>query len=62
MSQGMTVDVKVGQEIDIDNGRVRIIVEQKDGKRARLRVIADKGIIISRPLQKDCGASHIRTK
>lgn len=52
MSQGMTVDVKVGQEIDIDNGRVRIIVEQKDGKRARLRVIADKGIMISRPLQK----------
>lgn len=52
MSQGMTVDVKVGQEIDIDHGRVRIIVEQKDGKRARLRVIADKGIIISRPLQK----------
>ena len=52
MSQGMTVDVKVGQEIDIDNGRVRIIIEQKDGKRARLRVIADKGIMISRPLQK----------
>jgi hypothetical protein len=52
MSQGMTVDVKVGQEIDIDNRRVRIIVEQKDGKRARLRVIADKGIMISRPLQK----------
>lgn len=52
MSKGMIVDVKVGQELKIDNGRIRIIVEQKDGKRARLRVIADKSIIVSRPLQE----------
>ncbi len=48
----MIVDVKVGQELKIDNGRIRIVVEQKDGKRARLRVIADKSIIVSRPLQE----------
>jgi pyruvate kinase len=52
MSKGMIVDVKVGQELKIDNGRIRIVVEQKDGKRARLRVIADKSIIVSRPLQE----------
>lgn len=49
---GKVVDVKVGQEINIDEGRIRIVVEHKDGKRARLRVIADKSIIISRPLQE----------
>ena len=53
MSKGMIVDVKVGQELKIDNGRIRIVVEQKDGKRARLRVIADKSIIVSRPLQEE---------
>ena len=52
MNKGMIVDVKVGQELKIDNGRIRIVVEQKDGKRARLRVIADKSIIVSRPLQE----------
>lgn len=49
----MIVDVKVGQEINIDNGRIRIVIEHKDGKRARLRVIADKSIIVSRPLQEE---------
>lgn len=53
MSKGMIVDVKVGQELKIDNGRIRIVVEQKDGRRARLRVIADKSIIVSRPLQEE---------
>lgn len=53
MSKGMIVDVKVGQEINIDNGRIRIVIEHKDGKRARLRVIADKSIIVSRPLQEE---------
>lgn len=52
MSQGKVIDVKVGQELNIENGRIRIVVEQKDGKRARLRVIADKSIIVSGPLQE----------
>jgi pyruvate kinase len=47
--KGISMDVKVGQEINIDDGRIKILVEQKDGKRARLRVIADKSIIVSRP-------------
>lgn len=46
---GMSVDVKVGQAIDIDNGRIRIVVEHKEGKRARLRIVADKSIIVTRP-------------
>ncbi|MBC3906213.1 hypothetical protein [Undibacterium umbellatum] len=46
---GMSVDVKVGQAIDIDNGRIRIVVERKEGKRARLRIVADKSIIVTRP-------------
>ena len=53
MSQnGMVMDVKVGEEILIADGQIRIIVEQKDGKRARLRFIADKSIIIKRPQNK----------
>jgi len=49
---GVVMDVRVGHELLIDNGRIRIVVEKKEGQRARLRVIADKCIIVSRPPQE----------
>ena len=55
-NSGVVLDVRVGEELSIDvpegmgNGsRVRVFVERKDGQRARLRVIADRRIIVSRP-------------
>jgi sRNA-binding carbon storage regulator CsrA len=44
---GVTVDVRVGETLTI--GSIRITVERKDGQRARLRVVAERSILISRP-------------
>ena len=50
---GVSVDVQVGSELRLDDGRIRIIVEKKEGRFARLRVIADKGVIVNRPGAKN---------
>lgn len=53
---GVVIEVRVGEELVIDAenatqnaGRIRVLVERKDGQRARLRVIADESIIVRRP-------------
>lgn len=46
-NRGVAMDVRVGQSLMI--GNVRVTVEKKDGQRARLRVVADKDILICRP-------------
>lgn len=56
-NSGVVLDVRVGEELCIDagncpvdeRGNIRVLVEKKDGQRARLRVIADRRIIVSRP-------------
>lgn len=55
-NSGVALDVRVGEELQIDvpegmqeGSRVRVFVEKKDGQRARLRVVADRRIIVSRP-------------
>lgn len=55
-NSGVVMDVRVGEELVIDAenrtlnaGRIRVLVEKKDGQRARLRVIADESIIVRRP-------------
>lgn len=53
-SAGVVMDVRVGQSLLI--GNVRVTVEKKDGQRARLRVVADKGIVIRRPQQEEIAA------
>lgn len=40
------MDVRVGQSLMI--GSVRVTVEKKAGQIARLRVVADEGIVIQR--------------
>lgn len=56
---GVVMDVRVGEELTIDLsgvtgalGVVTVKVERKDGQRARLRVVADKRILVSRPHQQ----------
>jgi sRNA-binding carbon storage regulator CsrA len=46
-STGVLMDVRVGQSLMI--GNVRVTVEKKDGQLARLRVVADRDILIRRP-------------
>jgi hypothetical protein len=55
-NSGVVMAVRVGEELVIDAenrtvnaGRIRVLVEKKDGQRARLRVIADESIIVRRP-------------
>ncbi|MBX3653202.1 MAG: hypothetical protein KF686_03390 [Ramlibacter sp.] len=55
-NQGVVLDVRVGEELRIDVDKslgdvpgIRVLVEKKEGQRARLRVIADRRIIVSRP-------------
>lgn len=57
INSGVVLDVRVGEELCIDagncpvdeRGTIRVVVEKKDGQRARLRVIAPRSIIVSRP-------------
>jgi hypothetical protein len=54
---GVAIDVKVGEELhleldpslELDLGLIKVLVERKDGQRARLRVVADQRIIVRRP-------------
>lgn len=48
----MFLDLKVGESLSIDGGRVKITLEDKSGKLARLRVVAEKSI----PVVKSVGS------
>ncbi len=48
-SFGVVMDVSLGETIRIDDGKIQVIVEQKSGQKARLRIIADRSIKIDRP-------------
>lgn len=45
-SPGVSMDVRVGQVLVI--GTTRVTIEKKTGQVARLRVVAEKGILIRR--------------
>ena len=45
-SKQLTVEVKVGDSVSVDHGRVVITVEEKSGQRARLRFVADSEVAI----------------
>jgi hypothetical protein len=47
--RSLLVDLKVGQSIKLDNGRISITLEDKSGKLARLRVVAESDVMIQRP-------------
>lgn len=42
----LLIDVKVGESVSIDKGRVTVRLMEKSGQRARLEVDADKSIKI----------------
>lgn len=42
------LDLRVGESVDIDNGRVVVTLHEKSGQRARLAFDADKSVHIER--------------
>lgn len=47
--RSLLVDLKPGQSISIDGGRIQISLEEKSGKLARLKVVAEPDVVIQRP-------------
>ena len=47
--QGAAVDLRVGETLSLNNGMIRIILEQKTGQLARLRVGAPASVKIEFP-------------
>lgn len=46
MPAGLTLDLRVGERVDIDGGRIALVVEHKTGQRTRIRIEADPSISI----------------
>ncbi len=44
--RALTLDVRVGESVTMDGGRITLTVEEKSGQRARLRFLADDAIAI----------------
>lgn len=45
MSRSLLMDVKVGQSLSIDGGRIVLTVEEKSGQRIKLRFVHDGATI-----------------
>ena len=43
------LDLQVGESVDLDDGRMRLTLEEKRGQRAKLKVEAPDSVTISRP-------------
>lgn len=46
---GVVMDVNVGDRVSIDGGSIVVIVEQKSGQKARLRIVAPMAVRIEWP-------------
>lgn len=47
--RGAVVDLKVGEVLRLDSGRIIVALEHKSGQLARLRIIADESVKIEKP-------------
>lgn len=47
--KSLFLDLKIGQSISIDGGRIVVSLEEKSGQRAKLKFVADDGVQIHRP-------------
>jgi pyruvate kinase len=63
MRTRLSLELRVGDRVEIDDGRVVLVLEQKSGQRARFRVEADEDVPVCstqghrrdpRPREKDC--------
>jgi len=44
------VELEEGDRVAIDNGRIAVTLEKKSGRKARLKIDADKSIKIGKPV------------
>ena len=49
MSKGLSLDLRVGERLLLDSGRIAITLEQKNGQRVRIRVEAGPSVKIGSP-------------
>jgi pyruvate kinase len=52
VKRSVTIDVRSGEAISIDGGRIIAVLEQKSGQRARIRIEAEEGTPIERVKEK----------
>lgn len=45
----MFVDLRAGEKIRLDNGRVIVTLEQKNGQRSRLKIEAESAVKVELP-------------
>jgi pyruvate kinase len=48
VKKSVTIDVRSGEAVSIDGGRIIAVLEQKSGQRARIRFEAEEGTPIER--------------
>lgn len=48
MAKSLRVELRVGESIEVDNGRITITLEEKSGQRARFRFDAPQDVDIKR--------------
>lgn len=58
--RSFSIDVKVGESVSIDRGRVVVTVLEKSGKTAKLGFEADKEVPINKQTAFPSGASQAR--
>ncbi len=65
MSRGLVLEMRVGERLPLDGGRIVIALEHKHGQRARIRVEADRSVLIGTPqplmVRKDSGPKNAGT-
>lgn len=61
----LTIDIRPGDRLSIDGGRIQVDLLEKSGKVARLRVVAPRDMKIQREecdqSRAMCGAHHVGT-
>lgn len=46
---GLKIDLRVGESVRLDGGRINVTLLEKSGQRARLDIEADKSVSIEQP-------------
>ena len=60
-SRTLSVELRAGQQVSIDNGRFIVMLTEKTGKVAQLRISAPADVAIQRPSQPaTSGAAQAR--
>jgi len=56
-SGSLLMDLKVGQSLSLDGGRIVLSLEEKSGQRVKIRFVTDDGISIERTGREQHGGT-----